>query len=164
VKPNPGLSRRVPLKRAGPLGRGESGLNRRVPLKPRKDTGPSARTRKAVYERDNWCCACCGTPVLGRPHSVGHRKRRSQGGPNDLPNLLTFLGLGINSLDPDDHHARIDSRRDPSDEAKGYSLRSYQNPLLIPVTVFGPGGPGLRLWLTGDGRYSTAPPEGAEAA
>jgi hypothetical protein len=136
----------------------------RVPKKGgRKDTGPPAKTRKAVYERDGWCCVCRGTPIVGRPHSVGHRKRRSQGGSNAPSNLLTFLGLGINSLDPDDHHARIDSRRDPEDEAKGYTVRSWDDPALVPVMVFSGHGSGLTAWLAGDGTYACEPPAGAAA-
>lgn len=71
------------------------------------------------------------------------------------PITLLFLGFGVNSLDPDDHHARIDSRRDPSDEAKGYSLRSWQDPLLVPVMVFSPNGSGMTLWLSDDQRELT---------
>jgi hypothetical protein len=58
----------------------------------------------------------------------------------------------------------VDFRRDPSDEAKGYSLWSWQNPLLVPVTVFSPHGSGMTLWLDDYGKYLTVPPEGAEAA
>jgi hypothetical protein len=73
--------------------------------------------------------------------------------------LVTLAGLGGEQC-----HGRVDFRRDPSDAAKGYSLRSYQNPLLVPVAVFSPNGPGMTLWLGDDGKYLTAPPEGAEAA
>jgi hypothetical protein len=134
-----------------------------VPVPRRRDTGPGRKTRLAVYERDGWACACCGTPVDGRPHSVGHRKRRSQGGGNKMSNLLTFLGLGINPLDPDDHHARIDSRRRASDEASGYTVRSYRDPALVPVQRYAEGGGLVREWLTDDGRRVKEAPEGAAA-
>jgi hypothetical protein len=68
--------------------------------------------------------------------------------------LVTVLGTGTTGC-----HQRIDSRRDPSDAAKGYSLRSYQNPLLVPVTIFSPDGPGMTLWLDDAGKYLTEPPE-----
>jgi 5-methylcytosine-specific restriction endonuclease McrA len=129
----------------------------------RRDTGPDDVTREAVYKRDGHRCACCGQSVRGRPHSVGHRKRRSQLGGNGKSNLLTFLGLGTNPLDPDDHHARIDSRRMPEDEARGYSLRSWQDPLAEGVLVVSEHGSGQTVWLTDDGGYSFAPPEEAAA-
>jgi hypothetical protein len=128
-----------------------------------RDTGPGRKTRLAVYERDGWACACCGFPVADRPHSVGHRKRRSQGGGNQMSNLLTFLGLGRNPLDPDDHHARIDSRRRASDEANGYTVRSYQDPALVAVKRPAEGGGLTREWLTDDGQRVKEAPEGAAA-
>ena len=157
-----GPKRKARLKQGSPLKRGEGLARAASKPQARRDTGPSARTRKAVYERDGWSCACCGTPVVTRPHSVGHRKRRSQGGSNNMDNLLTFLGLGVNPLDPGDHHARIDSRRDPSDEARGLTVRSWKDPALVPVRLFSPDGP--EMWALADGTYSAVPPEGAVAA
>jgi hypothetical protein len=133
------------------------------PLDPNRNSGPSPVVRALCLARDGYACVCCGFSIIGRPHSLGHRLRAGQCGKPVPSNLLTYLGLGINSLDPDDHHARIDSRRDPSDEAKGYTLWSWQSPLLVPVTVFSPDGPGMTLWLTADGTYSTEPPEGVAA-
>ena len=139
-------------------------LRRYTPLRPGKDTGPDEATRKKVYARDGWRCICgCNTPIARRPHSVGHRKRRSQGGGNELTNLLTFLGLGINPFDPDDHHARIDSRKDPRDEDRGLTVRSKNDPALIPVILTGADGIDERYWLTPDGRYDPEPPEGVTA-
>ena len=54
----------------------------RHPLPAGSDTGPDRATRELVYERDGWACVCCGQSVIGRPYSLGHRKRRSQGGTN----------------------------------------------------------------------------------
>lgn len=130
----------------------------------RSDTGPDAATREAVYTRDGRMCVCCGTPIDGRPHSVGHRKRRSQGGKHVMPNLLTFLGLGSNPLDPDDHHARIDSRVDPHDEAKGYTVRRKDDPALIGVMYASEHGSGIVMWLHDDGSLSPDGPEAGEAA
>jgi hypothetical protein len=129
--------------------------------KSRRDTGPSAKTRKAVYERDGNCCVCCGTELAGRPRSAGHRKRRAQGGGNETSNLLTFLGLGVNPFDLDDHHARIDSRRDPEDEAKGYTVRSWGDPAAVPVMIASQYG--VTVWLDDAGEYSFAPPGEAAA-
>ena len=142
----------------------------RTPLRQGRDTGPSPEVKKAVYERDGWCCACCGTFLARRPHSIGHRQRRAQGVDNSMPNLLAFLGLGVNPLDPDDHHARIDSRLLPSDAARGLSLKSGQVPAEVPVEYMTPDGLDGR-WLTHDGRRLTdderrltEPPEGVTAS
>jgi 5-methylcytosine-specific restriction endonuclease McrA len=169
------LGRRSALRPGKPLARGK-GLSRsssslktvtilkrsQVKQAARRDTGPDRKTREAVYERDEWRCVCCGQSVIGRPHSVGHRKRRSQGGGNEMSNLLTFLGYG-NGLTENDHHLRIDQRLDPHDEARGLTVRSGQNPRLIPVMRFSEDGGGT-YWATDDGRWVTEAPEGAEAA
>ena len=108
-----------------------------------------------------WCWSVTATgasarargSIIGQRYSIQHRKRRSQGGSNDLPNLLTVLGDGTRGC-----HARIDSRIDPDDEARGYTVRSWQDPALVPVMLFEPSGSGITVWLTADGRYSTDPP------
>ena len=132
------------------------------PLPPRapRDTGPDAKVRAAVYTRDGFACVCCGTSIAGRPHSVGHRKRRSQGGTCEMTNLLTFLGLGRDAGDPDDHHARIDSRKDPHDAAKGFTVLSWQDPALVPVMFTGQDG-GFTAWLEPDGGLTQDAPVGA---
>lgn len=130
----------------------------------RRDTGPDAATRQAVYERDGYACVCCGRSIIGQPHSVGHRKRRSQGGTNDVTNLLTFLGFGNGLTGDDDHHHRIDQRKNTADEDNGYTVRSYKDPALISVRVFSAGGSGTLAWPTPDGKWSTEPPEGVTAA
>ena len=119
-----------------------------------RDTGPDEATRALVLERDGYRCVCpCAGSVIGQRYSIQHRKRRSQGGTNDLPNLLTVLGDGTRGC-----HARIDSRIDPDDEARGYTVRSWQDPALVPVMLFESSGSGITVWLTADGRYSTEPP------
>jgi hypothetical protein len=114
--------------------------------------------RRLVLERDGYACVCCGMSVIGRPYSLQHRKRRSQGGDNSLPNLITVLGTGTTGC-----HERIDSRRDPEDEARGYTVRSWDDPALISVMVFSEHGSGVTAWLTQDGGYSYEAPEGAAA-
>jgi hypothetical protein len=96
--------------------------------------------------------------VVGRPHSA---RRRSRNGGDSLANLLTFLGDGSRHGDPDDHRARVDSGRDPMDEARGFRLRDGQDPALVPVTVFtGPDGLRVALWLDDSEHYRTEPPPG----
>jgi 5-methylcytosine-specific restriction endonuclease McrA len=136
-----GLSRKTPLRAAG-IGRASQNRAAREPgttnRKPgtRNGTDPTAKTRNAVYRRDGWRCVCCGQPTEGRPHSVGHRKRRSQGGSNEAANLLTFLGWGNGLTGDDDHHWRIDQRRDARDEDKGLTVRSFNDPALVRVTYW----------------------------
>lgn len=164
-----GLTRRTPLEGGSGLSR-ERGLARR-PAEPgsastlnarHRDTGPDDLTRETVYIRDGWCCTCCGQSVIGRPHSVGHRMRRSQGGSNETSNLLTFLGDGTGRFD-DDHHRRIDMRRDPRDEERGLTVRSWLDPAEIPVLVTTPDGTQALMFLTDDGEYTTEPPKAVAA-
>ena len=89
-------------------------------------------TRKLVLERDGYRCVCCGESVAGSPS-----------------NLVTELGSGTRGC-----HFRIDSRSDPADEEKGYSVRSWDDPALVPVTVMLGGGRGMTVWLLDDGTYS----------
>jgi hypothetical protein len=165
------MNRSTPLRRTRPLEartglRASTGLARSPAsaLKPAtaqrkapRDTGPTARVRALVLERDGYACACCGVSVIGKHYSLQHRKRRSQGGRSDAPNLLTVLGDGTTGC-----HARIDSRVDPHDEAKGYTVRSHDDPALIPVMYFSEGGSGFAAWLCADGSLSfDGPEEGA---
>lgn len=153
-------SRRTPLARVAPLGQGEAGLSRGVPLKrapgerkARRDTGPSAKTRALVLARDGYKCVCCGRSVIGQEYSLQHRRRRSQGGDNSPSNLVTVLGSGSRGC-----HWRIDSRRDPADEAKGYTVRSWDDPALVPVMIMSGHGSGVLAWLTPDGTYAFEAP------
>lgn len=115
-----------------------------------------AEVRALVLERDSRACVCCGTSIYGQRYSLGHRLRASQGGQPVPSNLITLLGWGGEL-----HHGRIDSRRDPADEANGYTLRSWQDPLLVPLTVVSPGGLRAVRWLADDGRYRDTAPERA---
>lgn len=146
--------------RKAPMDRG-TGIIRRAPLPvasrslpgPRY-TGPSRKVRRLVLERDGYACVCCGTGIIGRPYSLQHRLRRSQGGDNSPSNLITVLGTGTTGC-----HERIDSRRDPSDEAKGYTVRSWGIPALVPVMLFSPHGSGVMAWLDDEGAYVFEAPE-----
>ena len=144
------------LKRVTPLastsGLSRSPRERRAP----RDTGPSPAVRKLVLERDGHACVCCGVSIDGRPYSLQHRKRRSQGGDNSASNLIVVLGTGTTGC-----HERIDSRRDPHDEAKGYTVRSWQDPALVPVMVMSGAEAGMSLYPTEDGRWSAEAPEAA---
>ena len=118
------------------------------------DTGPDAATRQLVLARDGYACVCCGKSIIGQQYSIQHVKRRSQGGTNTATNLITLLGTGITAC-----HGRIDSRVDPRDEYRGYTVRSWGDPAVTPmwlVTGFG------SRWVLRlpDGTYEDAdPPE-----
>jgi hypothetical protein len=127
----------------------------RHPLPQGDDTGPDRKTRFLVLERDGYACVCCGFSVIGKVYSLQHRKRRSQGGTNCPANLVTVLGDGSTGC-----HARIDSRVDPEDEEKGYTVRSRRDPHVVSVMVFGPCG-GVSAYPTCDGQWSSAPGEHA---
>jgi len=149
--------KRTALERKAPMPRGSSALKAGKPPKRPRYTGPDALTREAVLERDGYACVCCGRSVIGQQYSLQHRKRRSQCGDNSPANLLTVLGDGTRG-----HHARIDSRAWPEDEARGYTVRSWQDPALVPVMIFGsPGGPGVTMFATRDGRWAAEAPAGA---
>lgn len=144
------MMRRTPLRRRTPLGAGtplgtktgSEGKHRAAP----KDTGPSRKTRALVLARDGHACVCCGRSVIGQVASLQHRKRRSQGGGNSPANLITVLGDGTTGC-----HARIDSRRDPEDAAKGYTCQSWEDPASVPVMYFDESGCGVTLYLEADG-------------
>ena len=114
--------------------------------------------RELVLERDGYACVDCGTSIVGQHYSLGHRLRASHGGRAVPSNLITLLGLGGEL-----HHGRIDLYRDPEDEAKGYRLRSWQDPKQVSVMVFSPGGSGATVWLWDDGKYHIDGPQEAAA-
>ena len=125
-----------------------------------RDTGPDRRTRFLVYEREGLRCASCGT-YLGSEtcwRSIQHRKARGVGGGNELENLILLCG---SATSPGCHRKAED--RDPEMHARGYWLRSDEDPALVPVMLFEESGSGMTVWLTADGGYSTEPPQAGAA-
>lgn len=59
-------------------------------------------------------------------------------------------------------HARVESRIDPEDNAKGYWLRMGEGPALTPVMYFGQDG-GFTAWLLDDGGLSFDGPQAGAA-
>jgi hypothetical protein len=107
---------------------------------------PCLVVRELVLERDGYCCVCCGTCIIGRHYSLGHRLRASQGGKPVPSNLITLLGLGGEL-----HHGRIDLYRDPADAIKGYRLKSGQDPAQVRVLLTRPDGRRASWYLWDDG-------------
>ena len=126
-------------------------------------TGPDSLTRAAVLLRDGARCVCCGLSVIGQQYSLQHRGARRMGGTRNSHsscscNLITMLGSG-NTL----CHGRVESKRDPHDKGRGYSLESWQVPALVPVMLFDASGNGATKYLSCDAEYLDVP-RGMEAA
>lgn len=97
-------------------------------------SGPDRDTKALVMERDEWRCACCGTPVRGREYSRQHRVARGSGGTrrlviNSPANLVLLCG---SATTPDRCHARAE-QRDPDMYAAGFWLHAVEDPLTVPV-------------------------------
>lgn len=116
--------------------------------------------RALVLARAQGCCEVCGGPVYAGRYSLADRRRRSQGGRPVPSNLIVAHGLGGEAC-----HGRIDFRRFPEDEARGLTVRSWQDPAKVRITVRTPDGGLRKTWLHDDGRYHDEGPQAdAEAA
>ena len=113
---------------------------------------PCLVVRELVLERDSYSCVCCGTCIIDRHYSLGHRLRASQGGRAVPSNLVTLLGLGGEL-----HHGRVDLYRDPADATKGYRLKSGQHPAQVPVLLVRPDGSRASRYLWDDGTARDLP-------
>jgi hypothetical protein len=153
------LQRKTPLGRGKPLGRKPQRTSTSQPRtvrKPPKDTGPDAKTRALVLERDSYCCCRCSRPAgpdIGS-YSIQHRVARGVGGGNGVPNLLLLCGSATTLC-----HGEVEGRLNPHDLAAGYRLESWQDPATEPVMLHSAHGSGITVWLLADGGYSDSPPE-----
>lgn len=86
----------------------------------------SRKMREGVYERDGYRCTRCGDI---RPLSIHHRINRGMGGSKlrDHPACLLTLCVFCNSLLESSPTAAGTAR------ARGWKLRSHQDPLAVPV-------------------------------
>ena len=143
-----GGARLVPAK---PAAVALAGPPKRAPT----DTGPDARTRKIILERDGWTCVRCGKPCGPgvAPYSLQHRVARGVGGGNDLFNLILLDGSALTEC-----HGEVESRKYPADLTRGYRLESWQNPAIEPVAYFDQDYGHVLAWLDADGGMSFDPP------
>lgn len=120
-------------------------------------TGPNPRTVALVLDRDGGCCVVCGAGIYGDrgyDWSIQHRRPRGMGGTrrgdaNSPANLVTVCGSATTGC-----HSRIESHRADA-VCSGWLVPQYADPAATPVLIYG------ERWryLTGDGTYSTDPPE-----
>jgi hypothetical protein len=155
LAPGKALERRVLQAGSAPGGR-HRGKGTRAP----RDTGPDRKTRALVLARDGHSCVCCGLSVIGQRYDLQHRDARGMGGTSDPRanspvNLLVMLR---------EHHQRVESRRDPHDNGKGYWLRMGEDPALTPVMYFERSGSGVLMYLDDLGGISPDAPAGCEVA
>jgi hypothetical protein len=91
---------------------------------------PDRITVDAVLERDQFCCARCGTGLHGErgvDYSVHHRKLRSQGGTNCPSNLISLCGHGSAGC-----HGLVHGGPTAAREA-GWLVSATDDPLLMPI-------------------------------
>ena len=111
--------------------------------------------RHLVWLRAGGCCERCGAALRsGWPGH--HRKRRSQGGPDTIENVVALCG-DCHTDGPDAVHHRIEAAR-----ARGFLVLRFQNPADVPIML----PDGRFALLTADGQYDplemgTHPLEGA---
>lgn len=103
--------------------------------------------RRLVLARDDFGCVCCGRSVLGQPYSIHVRRPLGTGRDRSPENLITVLGAC---------GERLLLGGDPADEMKGYNVRPWQDPALVPVTYATPAGHAC-LWLLPDGGRAPRP-------
>jgi 5-methylcytosine-specific restriction protein A len=89
-------------------------------------TGPTAKVRALVYERDGYSCRRCGD--VDGPYALHHRRPRAAGGSRredtNLPSNLLLLC--------EQCHLDVESKRDVS-RAFGFLVRQGDDPATVPV-------------------------------
>ena len=132
---------------------------RRVPTGSSRDPRPSARSQRLVFARAFGFCESCGISVIGRPYTIAPRVVQDTGGyraeanANAMFNLVLLCG-SANS--PGGCHLLCELR-DPDLHDRGFWLWSGEDPEAIPVLLFNPDGPRIRVWPNDAGTYAFRP-------
>lgn len=83
-----------------------------------------AKTRAALKERAHDCCEMCGKYLANNAH---HRKNRSQGGGDNLANLMLLCGSGTTGC-----HGLVTTEPLMS-KRMGWTVRWISDPAEVPV-------------------------------
>lgn len=150
------LARRTPLQASQPLTTARDMVKGQPKPRPRRNTGPTTATRKAVMARANGCCERCGKRITGE-YSIHHRKPRGMGGTKDeavnLPsNLVLLCG---SATTPDGCHTSVEKFRQAAINT-GWIVARTADPARVPVRFAS----GLWYLLNADGSLTeTVRPE-----
>jgi hypothetical protein len=99
--------------------------------------------RLLIFKRCGGYCERCGTPIDERDMAAHHRRLRSQGGKDEVENLLAVHHACHNG------HTRSIHLNPAESYANGWMVRSHAEPSAVPVLLPG------RHWalLTPDATY-----------
>src|ERR1700722_7346303 len=130
---------------------------RRVPTGSSRDGRPSARAQRLVFAPAFGFCESCGISVIGRPYTIAPRVVQDTGGNRAEADAMFNLVLLCGSANsPGGCHLRCE-QRDPDLHDRGFWLLSGDDPEIIPVLLFNPDGPRIRVWPNDAGTYAFNP-------
>jgi hypothetical protein len=127
---------------------------RRVPAGSSRGARLSARAQRLVFARAFGFCESCGISVIGRPYTIAPRVVQDADGYRSEANAMFNLVLLCGSANsPGGCHRRC-QQRDPDMHDGGFWLRPWEDPEIIPVLLFNPDGPRIRVWPNDAGTYA----------
>lgn len=132
------LTRGKPMKRGRPNARK---VRRAKVLDPRPDISD---LRERVFERAGGRCDLCGEALRWSAWECHHRQKRTQGGPDSMPNLI--------ALHPRCHSERVHGRPAWS-YANGFMVRRNGDPAQMPMLRHR-----ARWQIPGETQWRGAPP------
>jgi 5-methylcytosine-specific restriction endonuclease McrA len=148
VKPGKPLGRHTRLQRHAPLGNSGSKLKqtKRIPqqsAKKRAGRRNWAQLRVAVLDRSEGCCDLCAMAIRPEDFECHHRRLRSQGGLDEMPNLVALHDLC---------HSRLHDDRAMARDA-GFIVHQPDDPAETPVLRHG------RAWALPGDTWTPVDPE-----